>query len=112
MTTHTDKAKTEEILEPGYGLDRDLTVIRQMGGTRKVDLYLCHSRRIKKQVACKVLRPEYRSKQGALHAVSQEGELLQRLEHPNLVNGYGFEMDGRPRIVMEYLEGRQSRMHS
>ena len=106
MATATDKAMTEEILEPGDGLDRDLTVIRHLRGTRKVDLYLCHSRRLKKQVACKALRPEHRSRRRALRAVRQEGEILQRLEHPNLVHGYGFEMDDRPRIVMEYLEGQ------
>jgi serine/threonine protein kinase len=56
-------------------------------------------------VACKVLRPEYCIDFSSLEAVLQEGEMLCRLRHPNVVEGYSVELEDHPRISMEYLPG-------
>ena len=94
------------VLEPGFWLDDDLRIIRHLGGSRKVDIYLCRSRRLKGVVACKVLRPEYRINFSALEDILHEGQLLQRLRHPNVIRGYGVELEDHPRIIMEYLTGQ------
>ncbi len=61
MTEESDleSNKREPILEPGSWLDEDLQVREHLGGSRKVDVYLCHSDDLNSLVTCKVLRPEY-----------------------------------------------------
>ncbi len=94
------------ILEPGDRLDRDLTVLDHLGGTRKVDLYICRSKKLKRLVACKVLRPEFCINFSALSDVLREGQVLQKLRHPNVVEGYSVQLEEYPRIVMQYLQGQ------
>ena len=94
------------MLKPGFDLDGDLTIIDHLGGSRKVDIYLCRSKRLEKQVSCKVLRPEYCIDFSSLEAVMQEGRILLRLRHPNVINGYRVELEQHPRIVMQYLKGQ------
>ena len=92
--------------EPGYRLDSDLTVIGHLGGSRKVDVYLCRSKRLKRLVACKTLSRSYWTDFSALEAVMQEGQILSRLNHPNVVRAFHVELQDNPRIVMEYLTGQ------
>lgn len=94
------------ILESGARLDEDLTVLDHLGGSRKVDIYLCRSRRLKRLVACKVLRPEYCIDFSCLEDILQEGEILMDLHHPHVVEGYGVDLEEYPRIVMQYLLGQ------
>ena len=100
------KRKRKPVLEPGAALDADLTVVEHLGGSRKVDLYLCRSKRLRKLVSCKVLRPEYCVDFSSLEAVMYEGGILQGLCHPNVVAGLGVALEKRPRIVMQYLKGQ------
>jgi serine/threonine protein kinase len=93
-------------LEPGDKFDDDLRVIEHLGGSRKVDIYLCRSAERDEQVACKVLRPEYRIDYSSLSAVLREGELLLNLRHPNVIEGYRVELEPDPRIVMQQLTGQ------
>jgi serine/threonine-protein kinase len=95
-----------EIYESGHRFDDDLTVIDHLGGTRKVDIYLCRSGALKKQVVCKILRPEYCIHFKSLQAVVKEGEMLARMNHPNVMHGYSFELEPAPRIVMDYVGGQ------
>jgi serine/threonine protein kinase len=98
--------RTNEYYGSGWELDDDLTVLDHIGGTRKVDIYLCKSERLDERVACKVLRPEFRLDFSALEAVQREGELLMRLRHENVVAGYATELLPDPRIAMQYLTGQ------
>ena len=93
-------------LMPGDPLDDDLTVVYHLGGTRKVDLYLCNSEIYQDIVACKVLTPRYRDRRSAIEALRQEGEILQRFKHDHVAEGYAINLDELPHIVMEYLEGQ------
>ncbi len=93
-------------LKSGEWIDDDLMVTDHLGGTRKVDLYLCRRTRLKDFAACKVLRPEFRVDLKCREAVLQEGEMLMQLRHENVVEGYGVELEKRPRIVMEHLRGQ------
>ncbi|MDG0867182.1 serine/threonine protein kinase [Candidatus Lucifugimonas marina] len=104
MSEHM-KLERGEIYESGFRLDEDLTVIDHLGGTRKVDIYLCRSSALKMQVACKILRPEFCVHFKSLEAVIKEGELLSRMDHPNVMRGHSFELEPAPRIVMDYVGG-------
>lgn len=95
-----------EIYEPGHRLDDDLTVLGHLGGTRKVDIYLCRSKSLKMEVAVKILRREFCIHFKSLQAVIKEGELLARMNHPNVMHGYSFELEPAPRIVMDYVGGQ------
>ncbi|WP_437668870.1 serine/threonine-protein kinase [Sorangium sp. So ce131] len=59
-------------------------------------------------VALKVLRRELSLLPAMLRRFQQEAEVLARLEHPAIVEvrGVGALDDGRPYIVMEWVEGR------
>ena len=104
MNEHLSLARGE-IYEAGHRLDDDLMVIDHLGGTRKVDIYLCRSKSLKMEVACKILRPEFCIHFKSLQAVMKEGEMLARMDHDNVMHGYSFELDPRPRIVMDYVGG-------
>jgi|GEM_PF-2375188 hypothetical protein len=71
--------RTNEYYAPGSELDDDLTVLDHIDGTRKVDIYLCKSKRLNEVIACKVLRPEFRLDFSELEAVARAGQLLERL---------------------------------
>lgn len=92
--------------KPGSHIDHDLTVIDHLGGTRKVDVYLCRSKRLKRLVACKIILPGTIENNTVRDALIKEGEILQQLRHPNIIEGYGLYFEPRPSIVMEYLEGQ------
>ena len=99
-------SKRLRTFEPGHRLDSDLTVVEHLGGSRKVDVYLCRSKRLKRLVACKTLGRSYWTDFSALEAVMREGHILTRLNHPNVVRGFRVELQDNPRIVMEHLTGQ------
>ena len=63
--------KRRRAFEPGYRLDSDLTVVEHLGGSRKVDVYLCRSKRLKRLVACKTLGRSYWADFSALEPVAE-----------------------------------------
>lgn len=95
-----------DVFDPGFKLDSDLTVIEHLGGSRKVDIYLCLSKKYRRQVACKVLRAKYCIDFSSLEAVVEEGQRLRRLGGQNVIKGYEVKLEPYPRIVMEYLPGQ------
>ena len=103
------KKGSRRVLPSGAYLDDDLKVVEHLGGSRKVDIYLCKSKRLKRQVACKILREKYFSDGSVLRAIEREGQILQRMRHPNVIEGYAVEMEPDPRIVMQQLPGQDRR---
>ena len=81
-------------------------MVGHLGGSRKVDVYLCRSKRLKRLVACKTLSPSYWTDFSALEAIMHEGQILRRLNHPNVVRAFRVELQDNPRIVMEHLTGQ------
>ncbi len=60
--------------------------------------------------ALKVLRPSVAKDKRILQRWQREGKLLQEFNHPNLVHGYqSFDLDGRPAMLLEYIEGSSLR---
>lgn len=94
------------VFDPGFAIDDDLVVLDHLGGSPKVDTYLCRSKRLGGHVACKVLRHRYAADISALEDVLEEGNRLIRLDHPNVVHGYAVELLPVPRVVLEYIPGQ------
>ncbi len=63
---------------------------------------------IDKLVAVKVLSPEYSGREVDSQRFMIEAQAASRIRHPNVVDitDFGYTDDGRPYLVMEYLEGQ------
>lgn len=63
---------------------------------------------IDKLVAVKVLSPEYSGRESDSKRFMIEAQAASRIRHPNVVDitDFGYTDDGRPYLVMEYLEGQ------
>lgn len=97
---------SKRILAPGTALNDDLLIVDHLGGSRKVDIYLCRSKRHEGHVACKVLREKYASHESSVKAIWREGRILRHLRHPNIVKGYDVDLTPTPHIVMQRLHGQ------
>lgn len=61
-------------------------------------------------VALKVLRPTLADRPRFIEALERECQILSELSHPHIVEVFGLtEVDGRPALVMELLEGADLR---
>ena len=61
----------------------------------------------RKNVAIKMLKPEYRENPEFLRRFEREARAVLHLSHENIVRAYGVgQYDGMPYIVLEYVEGR------
>jgi serine/threonine-protein kinase len=69
-------------------------------------VYLAHDEELRRLVAIKVLAEHLAGDSAFRDRFLQESRLSSRLSHPNVVQVYDAgEADGRPYIVMEYVEG-------
>jgi eukaryotic-like serine/threonine-protein kinase len=90
----------ETLAEGRYRIDRTLGY----GGMAVV--YLAHDEELRRLVAIKVLAEHLSGDSAFRERFLQESRLASRLSHPNVVQVYDAgEADGRPYIVMEYVEG-------
>lgn len=84
-----------------------LTIAERIGGGSYGDVYRAHDRRLDRTVALKLLRRRDSAQTRRASAVIEEGRLMARVRHPNVVLVYGAErIDGRVGLWMEYLEGQ------
>jgi serine/threonine protein kinase len=78
------------------------------GGTGQV--YLAHDRKLDRPVALKVLLPELAADRDGIRRFHQEARAASSLNHPHIVVVHDFgELDGRPYIVTELIEGETLR---
>ena len=90
----------ETLAEGRYRIERTLGY----GGMAVV--YLAHDEELRRLVAIKVLAENLSGDSAFRERFLQESRLASRLSHPNVVQVYDAgEADGRPYIVMEYVEG-------
>jgi serine/threonine-protein kinase len=90
----------ETLAEGRYRIERTLGY----GGMAVV--YLAHDEELRRLVAVKVLAEHLSGDSAFRERFLQESRLASRLSHPNVVQVYDAgEADGRPYIVMEYVEG-------
>ena len=82
------------------------TVLRQIGGGRRYEVFLVWDDHRLAVLVAKVLRPDQASDLVALRDLGREAEALARLAHPVIVRGFDAVTDGRfPHLVTEHLEG-------
>ena len=61
--------------------------------------------RIRKKAAVKLLLPRFCADESIVSRFQNEAEVMVELEHPNIRQVYDYgDVEGRPAIVMEYLE--------
>jgi serine/threonine protein kinase/predicted ATPase len=69
-------------------------------------VYLAHDAKLDRPVAVKFLMPEFAENRDRLRRFHQEARAASSLNHPHIVVVHDFgELDGRPYLVTEYVEG-------
>ena len=84
-----------------------LQVFERIGHGAFGDVHRAWDPRLDREVALKLLRSDVFDDDGSGSAVIEEGRLLARVRHPNVVTIYGAEpIDGRIGLWMEFVKGR------
>jgi len=84
-----------------------LQVFERIGHGAFGDVHRAWDPRLDREVALKLLRSHVLDDNGPSSAVIEEGRLLARVRHPNVVTIYGAEPnDGRIGLWMEFVKGR------
>lgn len=87
------------------------TIERALGRGGMGEVYLARDTRLNRQVAIKYLRRDLPDGNWR-ERLQREAQLLAKLNHPNIVQIYDLvEQDGVPALVMEYVDGRNLRIH-
>jgi eukaryotic-like serine/threonine-protein kinase len=82
-------------------------VVRRVGVGGMADVYLADDRKMGRQVALKILHPQYAGDDSFVERFRREALSAARLQHPNIVQIYDSGQEGDFNfIVMEYVEGR------
>jgi eukaryotic-like serine/threonine-protein kinase len=93
-------------LEEGDAIAPGRTVLRQLGGGRRYEVFLVWDDHRLAVLVAKVLRPEHARARAALAELTGEAEALARLAHPVIMRGFDAVVDGRfPHLLVEHLEG-------
>lgn len=98
-----------EVRAPSTPLPGGLRALRMLGEspTSEVQLVVDQAGRL---FALKVLRASVATDPRVTERLRREAELLSELDHPNLVRCHGFfDVDGRPALLLEFVEGRTLR---
>jgi serine/threonine-protein kinase len=82
------------------------SAIKLLGGGFRYEAYLAWDDELHSLVVIKVVRPGLVEDRRTIRGLEAEVSLLNRLNHPVLVRGFGAELEGpRPHVVLEHLEG-------
>ena len=94
-----------EVLAPGTKVGR-YQVIRLIGEGGMGTVYEALDARLNRRVALKILSSELKSKRKAAKRFTIEAQAAARLEHPNVVRIFDFDVDcAIPYMAMEFLQG-------
>jgi serine/threonine protein kinase/tetratricopeptide (TPR) repeat protein len=82
----------------------------RLGAGGMGDVYLAHDAKLDRPVALKFLAPEFAENRDRLRRFHQEARAASTLNHPHIVVVHDFgELEGRPYLVTEYVEGASLR---
>ncbi|HVQ14961.1 MAG TPA: protein kinase, partial [Vicinamibacterales bacterium] len=85
-------------------------LVSRLGAGGMGEVYLAHDTRLDRPVALKFLSPDVAADGDRLRRFHQEARAASCLNHPNIVVVHDFgEVDGRPYIVTEFIEGETLR---
>ncbi|MDQ7028871.1 MAG: protein kinase [Ardenticatenia bacterium] len=97
-------------METPVVLDRRYRLTERIGEGGMAEVYRGIDLRLGREVAVKVLRPQYAGDQKFLERFLQEARAMASFSHPNIVNVYDVGREGRRYyIVMEYVPGTDLR---
>ena len=113
LATVAEEPPWEEVRErPTWGLAEGdeiapgRTVLRDLGGGRRYEVFLVWDEHRLAVLVAKVLRPGMAGDPAALRELAAEGAVLSRLAHPVVVRGFDVVTGGRfPHLLIEHLEG-------
>ena len=92
--------------EVGRVLGGRYRLIELLGEGGMATIYRAHDNQLDRDVAVKVLRPQYGRDAGFIARFRQEAQSAASLNHPNVVNVYDYGTDeAGPFIVMELVDG-------
>jgi Tol biopolymer transport system component len=92
---------------PSIGAWGPLRLLERVGEGSFGEVYRAWDPRLEREVALKLLRHEDAERDEVASAVIEEGRLLARVRHPNVVTVYGADrIDGRVGVWMELIRGR------
>jgi serine/threonine-protein kinase len=84
-----------------------LRLLERIGQGAFGDVYRAWDSRLDREVALKLLPTDYAPSSPLATSIIEEGRLLARVRHPNVVTIYGAErIDDRVGLWMEYVDGR------
>ena len=85
-------------------------IISKIGAGGMGEVYRAHDSRLDREVAIKLLPPDFASNEDRLRRFEQEAKATSALNHPNILTVYDIgEHEGSPFIVAELLEGEELR---
>lgn len=91
----------------GKHLNDRYKILNLIGGGGMANVYLAHDAILNREVAVKVLRPEYSSDDDFIKRFHREAYSATSLNHPNIVTVYDIgEEENTYYIVMEYVKGQ------
>jgi serine/threonine protein kinase len=110
------ETSAESLVEPAAWADLSGRVIgsyrllSRLGAGGMGEVYLAHDLKLDRPVALKFLSPELAGDRDRLRRFHQEGRAASSLNHPHIVVVHDFgELDGRPYMVTEFVEGESLR---
>jgi serine/threonine-protein kinase len=84
-----------------------LRIVERIGRGRFGDVYRAWDPNLEREVALKLLRHRDDDPNGSAQEVVEEGRLMARVRHPNVVTIFGAQrLEGRTGLWMEYIPGR------
>jgi serine/threonine protein kinase/tetratricopeptide (TPR) repeat protein len=99
--------RAAEGMPDGLGSWGSLLLLDRIGAGRFGDVYRAWDTRLDRHVALKLLRTPVPADRGLPDRAIEEGRLLARVRHPNVLTVYGAECrDGRIGIWTEFVEGQ------
>jgi tRNA A-37 threonylcarbamoyl transferase component Bud32 len=95
------------VMGPPYAVIGPYRLARKLGEGGMGEVYEAVHETLERQVAIKLLRPEYARDKEATRRFFNEARATNRIKHPGLVqvSDFGQLQDGTSYIVMEYLSG-------